>query len=193
MFDPADNIDRARTSSEAASGGIPGEAFIREFTLSQRPLYLYILPLVGNSADADEVLQETNLVIWAKWHQFEAGSNFLAWGRAIARLEVFRNRRGRSRKLTYLDQDILELVASRSETVNDQLEARQAALSKCLSQLRPKDRELLQMRYQPGSNGDKVAKALGRPANSVYQSLGRIRRVLMECVRLQLSPEGGSL
>ncbi|HIE97932.1 MAG: sigma-70 family RNA polymerase sigma factor [Fuerstiella sp.] len=191
MFDPANNIDRARVSSGTPNGDVPGEAFIREFTQSQRPLYLYILPLVGNSADADEVLQEANLVIWAKWHQFELGSNFLAWGRAIARLEVFRHRRNRSRKLTFLDGNVLDLVAQQSEAVNENLEVRQAALSKCLGQLRPQDRELIQMRYASGANGDKVAKNLGRPANSVYQSLGRIRRVLMECVRMQLAEEGG--
>jgi RNA polymerase sigma-70 factor (ECF subfamily) len=28
---------------------------------------------------------------------------------------------------------------------------------------------------------------LGRPANSVYQSLGRIRRVLLECVRRRMA------
>jgi RNA polymerase sigma-70 factor (ECF subfamily) len=191
MFDPTDNIDRARVSSEASSNGVPGEVFIREFTQSQRPLYLYILPLVGNSADADEVLQETNLVIWAKWHQFEMGSNFLAWGRAIARLEVFRHRRNRNRKMTFLDGNVLELVAERSESVNENLHVRQAALAKCLGQLRPKDRALIQMRYAAGANGDKVARTLGRPANSVYQSLGRIRRVLVECVRMQLAAEGG--
>ncbi|MEO2017693.1 MAG: sigma-70 family RNA polymerase sigma factor [Fuerstiella sp.] len=191
MFDPANNINRARGSSGTSNGDVPGEAFIREFTQSQRPLYLYILPLVGNSADADEVLQEANLVIWAKWHQFELGSNFLAWGRAIARLEVFRHRRNRGRKLTFLDGNVLDLVAQRSEAVNEKLELRQAALAKCLGQLRPRDRDLIQMRYAAGANGDKVAKNLGRPANSVYQSLGRIRRVLMECVRMQLAEEGG--
>ncbi|MDG1895272.1 MAG: sigma-70 family RNA polymerase sigma factor [Fuerstiella sp.] len=191
MYDPADNIDRARVSAESSSNGVPGEVFIREFTRSQRPLYLYILPLVGNTADADEVLQETNLVIWAKWHQFELGSNFVAWGRAIARLEVFRHRRNRNRKMTFLDDKVLELVAERSESVNENLERQQAALAQCLSQLRAKDRELIRMRYAPGANGDKVAKNLGRPANSVYQSLGRIRRSLMECVRVQLAEEGG--
>ncbi|MCP4509865.1 MAG: sigma-70 family RNA polymerase sigma factor [Fuerstiella sp.] len=190
MFDPADNIDRARVSSETSSSGVPGELFIREFTQSQRRLYLYILPLVGNSSDADEILQETNLVIWAKWRQFELGSNFLAWGRAIARLEVFRHRRNRNRKMTLLDGNVLEQVAEQSELVNEHLDVRQAALAKCLTQLRVKDRELIELRYAPGANGDKVAKTLGRPANSVYQSLGRIRRVLMECVRMQLAEEG---
>lgn len=168
----------------------PGDEFIRSFTQSQRPLFLFILPLVGNPSDADEVLQETNLVIWSKWNQFEEGTNFLAWGRAIARLEVFRFRRTRGRKLCFLQDDILEIVADKTATMNDDTYLRQEALALCITQLRAKDRELIQMRYAPGVNGDQVAEMLGRPANSVYQSLGRIRRVLMECVRHRLAEEG---
>ena len=167
----------------------PSEEFIRAFTQSQRPLFLYLLPLVGNPSDADEVLQETNLVIWSKYDQFELGTNFLAWGRAIARLEVFRFRRSRGRKLVYLEDDILEIVAERAEGISEQTLARQEALALCVGKLKPRDQELIRMRYSPGVNGDKVAEMLGRPANSVYQSLGRIRRVLMECVRLQLPEE----
>lgn len=168
----------------------PSEEFIRSFTQAQRPLFLYLLPLVGNPADADEVLQETNLVIWSKFQQFEEGTNFLAWGRAIARLEVFRFRRNRGRKLVFLEDDILEIVADRTEAVSEQTLARQEALAQCVEKLKPRDKELIKMRYSPGVNGDKVAEMLGRPANSVYQSLGRIRRALMECVRLQLPEEG---
>lgn len=169
----------------------PSETFIRSFTQSQRALYLYLLPLVGNAADADEVLQETNLVIWSKWQQFEDGTNFLAWARAIGRLEVFRFRRSRHRKLTLLEESILDQVARRAETISDEAELRQEALAACMQKLRPKDRELIQMRYAPGANGDKVAHKLGRPANSVYQSLSRIRRVLVECIQHRLANPGG--
>lgn len=169
----------------------PSEAFIRAFTQSQRALYLYVLPLVGNSSDADEVLQETNLVIWAKWNQFTQGTNFLAWARAIARLEVFRFRRSRHQKIALLQDSLLEMVAQRAEVVSDETELRQEALTRCVAQLRAKDRELIRMRYQTGSNGDQVAQQLGRPPNSVYQSLSRIRRVLVECVRHRLSEAGG--
>lgn len=171
----------------------PSDEFIRSFTQSQRSLFLFILPLVGNPADADEVLQETNLVIWSKWNQFEEGTNFLAWGRAIARLEVFRFRRTKGGRLTFLEDDILEIVAVKTEAISDDVALRQEALSTCITLLRPKDRELIQMRYAPGVNGDQVADMLGRPANSVYQSLGRIRRTLMECVKHRLAEEGTAL
>ena len=176
---------------EHAQPDVPGESFIRSFTQAQRALYIFILPLVGNSADADEVLQEANVVIWAKWKQFEEGTNFLAWARAIARLEVFRFRRSRHHKLAILEEGILEQVVRKAEEISDQTELRQAALEKCLQKLRPKDRDLIRMRYAPGSNGDKVARKLGRPPNSVYQSLGRIRRALLECIRSRLADAGG--
>ena len=150
----------------------PSDEFIRSFTQSQRSLFLFILPLVGNPADADEVL---------------------AWGRAIARLEVFRFRRTKGGRLTFLEDDILEIVAVKTEAISDDVALRQEALSTCITLLRPKDRELIQMRYAPGVNGDQVADMLGRPANSVYQSLGRIRRTLMECVKHRLAEEGTTL
>lgn len=161
--------------------------FIRLFTTAQRPLFLQILPLVGNVADADEVLQETNLIMWAKRQQFEPGTNFLAWGRAIARLEVFRFRRTRGTKLKFLDGDLLDAVSNRAEATHDhdELEFRQDALARCLKQLRAKDRKLIQLKYTPGISGDDIAQQLGRPPNSVYQSLGRIRRALAICIQRQ--------
>ena len=56
------------------------------------------------------------------------------------------------------------------------MEARRLALLACLGKLRKADRELIEERYASGENGLSVARKLGRPANSVYQSLGRIRR-----------------
>ncbi len=165
------------------------EDFIRLFSVHQRALFLHILPLVGNAADADEVLQETNVIMWAKREQYQPGTNFLAWGRAIARLEVFRFRRKRGTKLRFLEEGILEAVADRTEAVSDQMDARQEALRHCLERLRPKDRELIRMRYATGKSGEDVAQQLGRPANSVYQSLSRIRRTLAECIERRLTRE----
>lgn len=183
--------DTESKTPQTATTNVPSEGFIRSFTQSQRALYLYLLPLVGNPADADEVLQETNLVIWAKWHQFEEGTNFLAWSRAIARLEVFRFRRSRHHKLALLEEGLLDQVARRAEVVSDEIDLRQEALTECMEKLRPRDRELIRLRYAPGANGDQVAQKLGRPANSVYQSLSRIRRVLLECVNHRLAEAGG--
>ena len=71
-------------------------------------------------------------------------------------------------------------------------EERRAALAVCLEKLGRKDRDLIRRRYASPVDGTEVAGKdvaadLGRPVNAVYQSLGRIRRTLAECVRRELA------
>ena len=130
------------------------------------------------------------MVMLSKWTQFEPGTNFLAWCRAVARLEVFRFRRSRHHRVLLLGDDVVGLLADQLEQQPDDLERRREALTECLSKLRIQDQEIVRRRYALGSTGDDVAQQLGRPANSVYQSLGRIRRVLLECIRRQMAAGG---
>lgn len=185
----AESSSQSATDS-SSSRQAPSEEFVRLFTQSQRTLYLFILPLVQTTSDAEEVLQETNVVMLSKWSQFEPGTNFLAWCRAIARLEVFRFRRSRHHRVMLLGDDVVGLLADQMEEQPIDFELRRDALTECIGKLRSQDQELIRRRYTTGSNGDIVAQQLGRPANSVYQSLGRIRRVLLECIRRRLAPGG---
>ena len=165
----------------------PGEEFVQEFTKHQRRLYLYILAQVGRPNDAEEVLQETNLIIWRKAGQFTPGTSFFAWSSRIATYEVLKLRERRGRDKLRFSAEFVELVAAEAGEAGEGWEERRQALSACLGKLRPKDRELIERRYAPGENGKSVAEDLGRPINAVYQSLGRIRRVLLECVHRQLA------
>lgn len=165
----------------------PGEDFVQEFTKNQRRLYLYILAQVGRPNDAEEVLQETNLVIWRKAAQFTPGTNFFAWASRIATYEVLKLRERRGRDKLRFSAEFVEVVAAEASEASDAWEDRRQALSVCLGKLRSRDRELIERRYATGETGKSVAEDLGRPINAVYQSLGRIRRVLIECVQRQLA------
>ncbi len=186
-----DNADRRPPESDKAPSG-PNEEFVRLFTQSQRSLYLFILPLVHTAADAEEVLQETNVVVLSKWSQFQPGTNFIAWCRAIARLEVFRFRRRNFHRLQLLDDDVMNLLAEDIEEDPVDHEQQRRALGDCLEKLRESDKDLIRRRYADGSTGDDVAHQLGRPANSVYQSLGRVRRTLLECIRRRMAAGGAT-
>ena len=165
----------------------PSEEFVQLFSRIQRRLYLHILKQVGSPNDAEEILQETNVVIWNKFHRFELGTNFVAWSFQIANFEVLKYRdRKRSNKLVF-SGDLLEVIAQESEEQEDDLDLRRAALQECLQNLRSADRELIQQRYQPGNTGEGVARQLDRPINSVYQSIGLIRKTLFECINRRLA------
>ncbi len=168
---------------------IPSEEFVQLFTRSQRAVYLFILAQVGNVHSAEEILQETNLVIWAKLDQFADGSNFLSWARQIAKFEILKHRqRFRRERLTF-SEEFVAAVAEEAAQISGEQELRREALHHCLSKLQASDRELIEQRYQPGHSGKDLAVQLGRPANSVYQSLGRIRKLLLDCIHRQLATE----
>ncbi|WP_417850385.1 sigma-70 family RNA polymerase sigma factor [Thalassoglobus sp.] len=183
-------MSETKTSS-SPRGSLPSDEFIQLFTQVQRQLYLFILSQVGRVEAAEEILQETNLVIWSKFTQFEPGSNFSAWSRQIAVYEVLKWRQKKSRdKLTFSDE-FVQNIADSFDYQPEEVERRQLALESCLDKLNQQDKELIEKRYQPGVSGKGLAKRLGRPPNSVYQSLGRIRKTLLECVQrtLAVNPE----
>ena len=86
----------------------------------------------------------------------------------------------------------LRMKAEAVKENQDVFELRRTALTFCLSKLRKKDRELIQRRYQGENQGKDLADDLGRPANSVYQSLGRVRRTLFECINRYIASESYS-
>jgi RNA polymerase sigma-70 factor (ECF subfamily) len=153
---------------------------------------VFILSQIPNVQDAEEILQNANCVMLAKHTQFAPGSNFIAWASQIAVYEVlkFRKRAGRDR-LRFSD-DFLQAVADEAPLTLDNVDERRKALEHCLEKLRPNDRRIVEERYRPGTKGRDLAEELGRPANSLYQSLGRIRRTLLECIERQLVAQGAN-
>jgi len=182
-------VNHVNESAEDAGSldQVPSAEFVQLFTKLQRRLFLFILSQVGNPTDAEEILQDTNVLIWSKFHQFQLGTNFFAWAGKIATYEILKYRdRRRAGRLLFSDEFVAR-VAEEAIEISEDLERRREALSDCLRRLKPNDRELIQARYAPGENGLKVAEKLGRPVNAVYQSIGRIRKVLFDCVTRRLT------
>jgi RNA polymerase sigma-70 factor (ECF subfamily) len=184
------DVNETEASVEQAAPGTPSPEFVQLFTHYQRRLFLYILSQIPNPIEAEEVQQETNVVIWSKFAQFRQGTNFLAWVSQIANFEVMKYRSRKKRDRMQFSDEFLETVSREALERSDELEDRQKALVECIEKLRPRDRELIQQRYAPGEKGKHLAEQIGRPANSVYQSLGRIRRSLMECIQRRLMTRG---
>src|SRR4051812_34190449 len=53
-------------------------------TRHQRQIFSYIYVLVPNRADAEDLLQETSVVVCEKFHEFKEGTDFVAWACQIA-------------------------------------------------------------------------------------------------------------
>lgn len=187
---PDRDSDVANAPSAAKMVRPPSEEFVQLFTRHQRRLYLFVLSQVGAAQDAEDILQETNLILWAKHHQFNVGTNFFAWAAQVAKYEVLKFRQRRHRDKLRFSDEFVDAVSREFAARPEEFERRRTALEQCLQKLKPDDRSLIHRRYQPGERGKHVAESLARPANSVYQSLGRIRRVLLDCIQRRLALEG---
>jgi len=169
--------------------GDRGDRFLTAFLPHQQALFVYIYSLVPQRQDAADILQQTALVLWKKFDEFAPGTDFLAWASRIAYLEVLHLRRSKARHAEILDDDVLREVAEAAPESRPFLDATLAALQYCVDKLSASDADLLKRRYEHGQSGAEMADSLGRPSNSISKSLGRVRRILAECIRRRLAAE----
>jgi RNA polymerase sigma-70 factor (ECF subfamily) len=78
------------------------DVFTTHLMAVQRRLYAYILTILPNLSDADDVLQDTNAVLLRKRTQFVAGTEFGAWACRVAYFEVLALRRKRQRERSHV-------------------------------------------------------------------------------------------
>ena len=74
-------------------------------------MFAYILSLLGNRTQAEDVMQETNAVLWRKAHEFKLGTNFGAWMLRVAYFQVMAHRRKITRDRLVFDDDFLADIA----------------------------------------------------------------------------------
>src|ERR1700730_6273338 len=69
--------------------------FIKLLTSHELRLRSFTLSLIPNWADAEDVLQQANIIMWQKFGDFELGTNFFSWAARIVHLTAkdFRKRR----------------------------------------------------------------------------------------------------
>lgn len=157
--------------------------FVRLLSRHQGQIYSYILSLVGNFNDADDILQETLSKLWELFDQFEPGTNFLKWSLSVAHYRVldFRKRARRNRKIVYTD-DFFELISysapAHLSTTNEYLER----LKICMEKLREPDSSIIKMRYAEARRVKEIAKHINKTVRNVYFSLARIQRILLRCM-----------
>lgn len=156
--------------------------FVALFLAEQQRIYAFIVTLVGNTQDAEDLMQETASVLFSKFDEYRPGTRFFTWACTTARYLVLNHRRKKAHREVLLDDDVLALLADVSAADADIAAIRSSALHDCLDRLDPEDRKLFERRYVGSVAVKFLASELGRPAESVCRSLGRIRRRLADCI-----------
>lgn len=165
--------------------------FVKLLTTHQSRLYAYILSLVGDPTEADDILQEANTVLWNKSAEFAPGSSFAAWMFKVAYYQVLAYRQKLSREKILFNSELVPDLAHEAAQAAEKMDERQHALHQCLEKLGPRAQELIKRRYAVGAEIEAIALQLGQSANAVKQALFRVRLNLMECVKRQMADGPG--
>lgn len=161
--------------------------FMRLFVANQRSIYAYILALVHNYVDADDILQETSVVMWRKFGEFQPGTDFIAWGITIARYQVMKFSKLRSRSKVQFNDDLVHAIADCTEVQLAGLDDRLKALRRCRRKLNEQSRFLVEMKYDQGVSFARIAERTGRSIQSIYKRMSRIQSTLLRCIERTLS------
>lgn len=163
--------------------------FVRLLTQHERRVYGYILKMVVNWSDADEILQETNVRLWEEFDRFEPGTDFAAWAIRVAHYQVLTWRKKRDRSRLVFGERAVQALADEQDRPGVSEDVRQAALAACLQRLSVNNRDLISRCYAGTSTIHDVAIQLGRSTQSVYKAVQRVRVSLQKCIEGRLALE----
>lgn len=166
--------------------------FVSQITKSQRQLHAFILSMVWNPVEANDILQETNLALWEKAEEFDSSRPFLPWAMRFAQFQTMAwlKRHRRQQQRIVFDDDLAARLAEEAAADEFVFDARHRALAECMNKLRPEQRDLIARRYEPDASVNAMAEAAGLTPKAVSDRLRRIRKSLQGCIERTMAKEG---
>ena len=166
------------------------QIFTRLLKENQARIHVYIRVFIPHWADADDILQETALVMWQKFDTYITGSDFAAWGIGIARNFVMKLNKRRFDKRIKFSSDIVGLLEEIAVMDADEREDDRAqAIQQGLARLSKTDAELIALKYKKGYTVVEIAQKTGRPLQGLYKAMTRIHKTLMRHVQIQVKAQ----
>jgi len=160
-----------------------------DFVASRHSLFAFILGLVRNPHDAEDIFQE----VWLRFSRALAeGADIrhqARWCRGTARNLILHLWRDRHNDKVIADaqfMDLIDLAFEEQEPNQDYWRARREAVGECIQELPERSRRLLRLRYVEGLSADGIAAQFRQSAAAVLMALSRLRRALRDCALKKL-------
>jgi RNA polymerase sigma-70 factor (ECF subfamily) len=130
-------------------------------------VYRFVLRLTGNASLAEDITSEVFLTVWRRAGSFKAECQVSTWLLAIARHQAVSALRRRSE--AQLDPNMAATIADPSDNAETLLdrEDRSKIMRKCLTQLSPAHREIIDLVYYHEKSVAEVAQIVGVPKSTV--------------------------
>lgn len=165
------------------------EAFVSLLVPNQRRIQAYILVLVPNKNDAEDIFQETLSVMWKNFDKFQLGTDFVAWAITIAKFKILTYRRNLSSSKIQFNSTIHEFLESVAISKINSLPEHLDVLKKCVQKLSGKEIVLLKFRYEDDMTFQKMSDRTGKHLTAIQRLMTSIHSKLALCIRHTLRLE----
>jgi RNA polymerase sigma-70 factor, ECF subfamily len=145
-------------------------------------LRTFALSLTGDVTRADDLVQETFVRAWTKWHHFTPGTNFTAWLFTILRNQLYSEIRKRKREV----EDGEGVQAGKLTALADQEDAiTLKTVWERIGGLPAVQRQALLLVGAEGRTYEEAATLLGCQVGTVKSRVSRARALLVEQLGLR--------
>ncbi len=165
------------------------EEFVSLYVRHEPAVFSFVLAMVRNTADAEDVVQRASMTMWRCFDQYESGTNFRNWAFQISKNAALNHLTKMRRDRHVFSEKLIDLLAEQSEERAENLDARRRALDSCVEKLPAADHEMVAGCYAEGATIRSYAEQAAETANKIYKRLNRVRSQLQKCIERQLGLE----
>lgn len=156
--------------------------FLKLFRENEDYLFGFVMKLLPNFAIAEDIMQETMMIMWQKFDDFQEGTNFIAWAKQIARYKVVEYiRKNKRRSMVHFSDNAVEELASQEPTIASQ-NTYFEALHNCIDKLKDRNRKIIRLRYTREMKIKEVAELMDMTHNALSKHMARIHHRLKKCI-----------
>jgi RNA polymerase sigma-70 factor, ECF subfamily len=176
------------SSDEALIGRIAGGDKLAMQVLFARHhvrVFRFVLRLVRDQTQAEDLISEVFLDVWRQAGRFEARSAVSTWLLAIARYKALSALRRRPDE--ELDEETAGAIEDQADDPEVALQKKDKGeiLRKCLAVLSPEHREIIDLVYYHEKSVEEVAEIVRIPENTVKTRMFYARKRLSELLKAE--------
>jgi RNA polymerase sigma-70 factor, ECF subfamily len=164
------------------------EQFVRLLKKHERRLNAYVVSLMHNWNDAEDILQEVAVDLWRRFDDYDPRGDFGAWACTVAYYQVLSHRKRMGRRRLHLSEESDRLLSEEIAVVSESTSGHQDILAHCLDKLSESERGFLRS-YYSGVSIAALSQQLARKPASLYKDLTNLRRGLRGCVERAVREE----
>jgi len=168
------------------------DAFAAVIQSCHVPVRALISALVHDRDDADDLAQQTFVFAFQHLSDYQPGTHFLAWLKAVARNNVLDYFKRRGQQRANQERFLREEIARRAVELArpEEIDPRLEMLRQCVQGLDTRQRVLLRQAHDRSFTLEEMARRLQRSAAALRKQISRLYEALRQCIDRRLGGAG---